>query len=199
VDIAIRLDRNPGFAAMMLKIDLPQGISLVRYDVTNEDLLDGLTMPRAGGNYIEPNAPTNLVGTFYVGWTNASDIYTQEGLLILTLSVASNANLGDLHVNVTFANANGEEVPTNADGEQLDIALRNNGGIRVRTSFLRGDIDGDGRLTSADGTALARYLIGHIVTIDREAAAAITGGTSPSLTDLITLRRWLVGNGGPSE
>ena len=59
---------------------------------------------------------------------------------------------------------------------------------------IMGDVDGDGRVTSADATALARYLIGHDVTIDYRAADVVLDGNI-DLRDLTQLVSALMGFG----
>ena len=199
VDVGIRLDRNPGFAAMMLRVELPPGVTLVRYDVTDSALLTGLTMPRIGGMEVPPDTQTNISGTFFVGWTRTADFTAETGLLTLRLAVPYGTNPGYFPINVTFANAIGEEPPTNASGDPVSIQIRDGGGIVVRTTFMRGDVNGDTRITSADGTALARYFADHVVSIDSEAARAISGGTTVRPLDLLMLRGWLVGDGSPND
>jgi len=65
----------------------------------------------------------------------------------------------------------------------------------ITKEFIVGDLDGDGQVTSADATLLARWLAGHNVTIHdmRTANITCTPGT-PTITDLIRLARWLVGH-----
>ena len=198
VDVAIRLDRNPGFSGMTLRIDLPEGLTLVSYNVTDPALLDGLVMPRVSGVEVQPGTSTNITGTFFIGWTRVEDFTGQTGLLNLTLETSSAVPMGELPINVAFASALGEELPVNADGDSFDISVREGGGVTIRTDFLRGDVNGDNSRNSGDGVALARHLAEHVVTIDMEAADINQDG-NVDLIDLLIFRGWLVGDGSPND
>jgi|GEM_PF-1285847 len=82
---------------------------------------------------------------------------------------------------------------TYVDGELAAIYTS----VMNYSPFLVGDLDGDGRVTSADATALARWLAGHNVEIAL-CASNITckPGTLPDpyIADLTRLSRWLVGH-----
>ena len=58
---------------------------------------------------------------------------------------------------------------------------------------ITGDLDGDGRVTSADATRLARLLAGHAVSADLR-AADINGDGRIDIFDLILFQRWLAGH-----
>ncbi|MCL2225144.1 MAG: dockerin type I domain-containing protein [Defluviitaleaceae bacterium] len=75
-------------------------------------------------------------------------------------------------------------------------AVYGNAQVSVKRESVRmGDINGDGRVTSADATLLARYIAGQDVTIDRRAAniTCCPHGTI-GVADLIRLARVLVGH-----
>ncbi|MCL2262336.1 MAG: InlB B-repeat-containing protein [Defluviitaleaceae bacterium] len=201
VDVGIRLDRNPGFAGIMLRVALPPQLTLTSYQLwdTNGELLDGFVRPQRDEVHVQPGEDTNINGTFYLGWGRNSNFYSSGGLITLTLAVADNAPAGLLPVNLSFASMLGTELPTNYNGDKLEITITQ-GGVNVRahgTTPLRGDANGDGRRTSADATLIARYIVGHMVAIDREAAMSISGGDTITLTDLTTFAGWLVGIGRP--
>ena len=60
-------------------------------------------------------------------------------------------------------------------------------------NFRVGSVGSSGRVTSADATLLARYLIGHDVEICL-LAADINGDGYVDSADIILLARWIVGN-----
>ena len=110
-------------------------------------------------------------------------------------------------ISLTFANPReGTETPLSYVHGNLTIDIKNCGvnltppeGCNVCKNPCRiGDIDGDGRFTSADATALARYKIGHDIEICFNAANFYgTGISSPAdiTSAQITLfARWLVGH-----
>jgi len=62
-----------------------------------------------------------------------------------------------------------------------------------RVPTIIGDLNGDGRITSADATLLASYLVNGSTKIVLEAAKITCNNDEISLADLILLRRILVG------
>ncbi|MCL2225537.1 MAG: dockerin type I repeat-containing protein [Defluviitaleaceae bacterium] len=85
----------------------------------------------------------------------------------------------------------GYDTPTTVDNEELYFRIVQ-GEVRVQPTRM-GDMDGNGRVTSADATLLARHLVGHYVTIDRRAADVNCDGVVNTY-DLIRLARALVGH-----
>ena len=63
--------------------------------------------------------------------------------------------------------------------------------VRV-TSYMLGDANGDGRVTSADAVLLARHLRGEDVEINLH-VMDLNGDGVVDLYDLLLLQRWLVG------
>jgi len=71
-----------------------------------------------------------------------------------------------------------------------------NEAVGVQSSFVIGDVNGDGQVTSADATMLARWLAGDNITIDLRAAhiqCREDYNNDPTLDDLIVLAKALVG------
>ncbi|MCL2225207.1 MAG: putative Ig domain-containing protein [Defluviitaleaceae bacterium] len=179
VTVHINIENNPGFAAMLMRVAFPEAFTLVGYSVADFYLYEGFRisqkMPAVGNNV-------------FLGWAGLSEEITMDGtLLSLTFAVHESANINNPII-VTFENAyNGYESPSNLEKEELDIVIVH-GNVQLQPS-IAGDFDGDGRVTSADATLLARYLVGQNVTIDRRAA------NEPLSVELLThLARALVGH-----
>ena len=161
VSVNVNISKNPGFAAMMFKLDVPQGITLTRVK-THEDLEDFFHAPED-----ENVMAASQVVMGWTGMTHETGNFTQDGtILTLTFYVDENAAPDFYPLTAIFSNAHGVEEPANYAGQSLNISIKN-GGIEVIHSdciicagaCTLGDIDGDGRITSADATALARHLI----------------------------------------
>jgi|GEM_PF-4204633 len=185
VEVHIRLLNNPGFASMFMRLDFPDELTLTGYALAHYSLYANFETPEnlaAFGNHV------------YMGWAGRTENIIREGTLItLTFLVCEDMpQVAALPINVSFASAYfGEEVPRNANNEELDIRTVN-GEVRVQPAKI-GDMDGSGRRTSAGATLLARYLVGHYVTIDRRAADVNCDGVVNTL-DLIRFARVLVGH-----
>jgi hypothetical protein len=64
----------------------------------------------------------------------------------------------------------------------------------VSENFMTGDVIGNGNITSADATMLARFLIGEDIPGFCEIAADINGDGEVTIADVVLLARWLVGH-----
>lgn len=188
VDVPIRISSNPGFASMLIRLDFPDELTLTGYTLAN-----------APGEYLQINfkSPDNLseVGNYaFMGWIARSNDITLNGeLLTLRFKVTADMDTNRvLPITATFENAYfGEEPPLNSDKMELGIKIEN-GEVRVQPPRI-GDLNGDGRVTSADAAILARHLIRHHVTIDLRAADIdCDGDITPA--DLTRLMSVLVGH-----
>ncbi|MCL2225333.1 MAG: BspA family leucine-rich repeat surface protein [Defluviitaleaceae bacterium] len=183
VQVQIGIKNNPGFASMLMKISFPDEFTLTGYTLADHSLYEKFHTPddlSEVGNYV------------FMGWAGRTSNITLDGeLLTLTFSVSENASVNN-PITIIFENPyDGHDTPANANDEELSIAITN-GTIRVVPARL-GDFNGDGRVTSADATILARHIVGHDVTIDRRAAHSFPAETIPT-TELIRLARTLVGH-----
>jgi len=97
--------------------------------------------------------------------------------------------------------------PTGGMRVHADTPITNNTNLYARwvetatlNGFSLGDTDGDGRITSADATAIAHMLLnnGKIVLNENSPAnllaADLNGDGYITLADVTLLARWLVGN-----
>ena len=102
-----------------------------------------------------------------------------------------------------------ENAPLAGQGATLPIELRGIGGglnthVRVveNREFIHqiGDANGDGTISSADASHLARYLAGHNVILDPRAVnLTYHQGNATTTNDLMALVNWLVGRGTPER
>ncbi|MCL2224369.1 MAG: CotH kinase family protein [Defluviitaleaceae bacterium] len=186
VDVNINIHNNPGFAAMFFTLDTPPQLTLLSEE-PHEDL--AAFFHREG----------NVMG--WTGMTDATGNFTQNGtILTLTFAVDENAQPSFYPLTAIFANAREPEDPANYEGQSLPIAIRN-GGVAVHPgdctfcigACTLGDINGDGRITSADATWLARYITGQPVQICMYAADFFGDGVlTPS--HVVMLARALAGH-----
>ena len=173
---------------MIMKIAFPDELTLIRYAFADEDLVYHFEEESEGDL-------SKIENSIYMGWAGRSDDITINGeLLTLTFHVSRTAENGTYPITVIFENAEGyEDTPTNSSAELLEILISN--GEVIISDFLVGDMDGDGRITSADATLLARWLAGHDVEINLRAAnITCSDNELPTVQDLTRLVRALVGD-----
>jgi len=177
VTVQFRVYNNPGFSNMVLRVDIPEDLTLLRYE--SHPLLRDF-------EYGSEN------GSEFFGWIGSTENFAVQGaVLAMTFAVNTDAENGFKEISAAFESHLGKEFPFDENrNELLDFEIAN-GGVFVR-EFMRGDADGDGRVTSADATLLARWLIDSTTVIDLDAADLT--GKGVGLFTLSLLARWLVGH-----
>ena len=146
VTVAVRLQNNPGFGGMAYD---------VTYDNTVLELVS-YALDLGGGICTDSGADTypNRINFQYAGTANV----TGDGVLVtLTFKVKDTAASGFTAIRV---------VPTDGtvfgyDGRaEVDFDLTPvNGGIEI-IDYLKGDINGDGKVNNRDAARLMQYLAG---------------------------------------
>jgi len=111
-NMVVFINRNMGFADMMTKIFIPQGLELTGF---SHNGLSGI-----GNNFVSPTIPTSGSNYALVGWQGRTTNITGDiALFTLTFTVANNAPLGLTEpFTITLDNT-----PTNADGEELQVVF----------------------------------------------------------------------------
>ncbi|MCL2838139.1 MAG: hypothetical protein FWE04_03590 [Oscillospiraceae bacterium] len=192
ITVDISISGNPGFASMPLRVQFPDELTLIRYDILDDELFSGFTGPED----TQPGETTSISGQFFANWVRVYNFYESDAVLLrLTFATDSEAVFNVYPVEASFAIRDYNSIPRNADGEELNIPITN-GRILLR-DFIPGDIDGDGTIDLLDVSWLAKYLADHDVEINHNAAmvteASILRGR-PDLDDAVRLKRYLVGH-----
>ena len=185
VSVSVRISENPGFASMFMRINFPSELTL---------LSAALAKDICPLNFETPYDFTVVENYVYIGWAGRTENITESGTLFtLTFVVCPLMDTNRrLPITAVFKNAfDGYDTPTTADNEELYFRIVP-GEVRVQPTRM-GDMDGNGRVTSADATLLARYLVGHYVTIDTRAADVNCDGVVTT-DDIIRLARALAGH-----
>jgi len=196
VNVQIRIDDNPGFAAMPLRITIPQGLTLTA--VTNNTALS-FTPPQT----MTPNPDRNV----FMGFLGNAENYYGDILLTLTFSVSDAIVIPDgddsvsLPIAIGFYDAhNNPDSPTDQTEADVDIAIiGGNVVILPRATYMIGDANGDGRISSVDTTRIARWILAEAAGLTLDAGichrgADVNGDGVICVADVILLSRWLVGH-----
>jgi len=122
----IRIDDNTGFAGMLFRVRIPDGVELIGTHVHDQPDMDyGLELPACVNNILASKAAP-LRGDVFVGWAGRStNFYGNGELFTLTFRVTDDAVAGQT-VPIMIAFANGTpayELPTDADKRELQISL----------------------------------------------------------------------------
>ena len=90
---------------------------------------------------------------------------------------------------------NGNEITFGYIGTGTIIAIVENGAVlQSLTAAVTGDVDGDGSISTADINAMKRGVLGlDTLTGAQNAAACLVSASSPSVQDIVALKRHLVG------
>jgi len=123
----IRIDDNTGFAGMLLRIRIPEGLELINVQVYDHmDIEYGLELPSCA-NDILPTASTPLREDVFLGWVGRSyNFYGNGSLFTLTFRVTSDATAGQT-VPIMIAFANGTpayELPTDENDRELQMSIQ---------------------------------------------------------------------------
>ena len=111
-DMVVRIDGNKGFANMMIKMFIPQGLELTGYSYSG--------FPWFNNNIISPTIPTIGSNFALFGWQGrTSNITGDSDLFTFTFKVSNNAALGLTEsITMSFENA-----PINANNDEVEISF----------------------------------------------------------------------------
>lgn len=186
IAVHLRLTDAPAFSNISLRIEFPQGLTLIGYNADYQDLL-----PAFSGFPVEN--PEIITDYFFVSWDRLLENPLEASGTILTLffSVNPDTEKKPHPIIVTTGDIYGWIRPINDRGESFNLRITD-GGINVQNRKL-GDLNGDGRITSADAALFARWYAGHPVSIDIR-AAHITCDYEITFADLTRLVGVLAGH-----
>lgn len=172
VKLAVTLTDNPGLCGLNFQIDYDKTLlTLEDFDCTSDAF---------------------ALGDWTVGigegeralWIQPDETRENGEVLTLIFTIAQNAPQGEIPVRLT------ELAGVNAQAETVPLTCRE-GTVQV-TVGIPGDINGDGRVTSADLLRLRRYLAGQSVPVETGNADLNADG-KVNLTDVMLLQKLLIG------
>jgi len=147
-------------------------------------------------NLVIKNAPPNttITVTVNVVFSVRVNPFYEVTMPVLVSVTTDNYGEGVGHVVKSIDCVNTFAREYLGEGYETAMATESIGIESVKPSWnIRGDIDGDGRVTSADATLLAQWLVDNTSRDICVVAASLTGNEKPSVADLLYLARWLVG------
>ena len=187
-EAVVSIEDNPGFGSMVLRVEVPAGLRLAGFELGHAGLYYGFEGPD-----VVADAAAIEDAVYFIWYDRNENFYYDGDLLILTFATEAGMAAGSLPIGLSFVNAKGDvDIPTNADKVPVFIGI-SGGSVLIR--FIRvGDVNGDGGITSADATHLARYLHGGFGTVISHTIAADTNRDGVVCNkDLVLLVRWLIG------
>lgn len=170
--------------------------------VDKSNIFNRYTEMRSGKVYISLNIPN--IGDIFL----TSDIYNIGNNKVYEAddqyftNVVDKTTVADFKKNiktngsVTVFNTNGEIQADNIFiGNDMSVKIFDDSGSILLKFIVRGDIDGNGKITITDATAINEYLLETITLRDeRKTAADIDNSGSISITDLSTINQYIVGS-----
>jgi len=126
----ISISENPGFAAMLIRISIPSGIELIgfRADSLQATDCEGFflsieyyNLADDGISLIHPITDSYI----FAGWmARATNLYNDGNLFTLNFKVSSDIqDVQNTSIYIAFANARDYNLPTDAQENELNIAL----------------------------------------------------------------------------
>ena len=167
--VTVSIENNPGIAGLVLKLDYDT-TALTLDSVTNGDLFSGFEAARQ------------------IVFDEGADI-TADGLLMtLTFTVNSGAADGDYAINVIVREATNEDLN--------DITLTTVAGNVEVYSFIYGDANNDGQITTSDAVAIRRYIASFdestgTAAVNVGLGADVNADGVISIKDVVLLRKFL--------
>jgi|GEM_PF-1956557 len=191
VTVNFRVNNNPGFANMVFRVNYPAGLSVLSYQ-SHPALYMGAQFPGLGLDDPEGSGDSRILG--WIGGTenfrmDGTDEYINGTILTVTFQIAQGVPRGTFQeISAVFESYRGPELPTNAAEQEIPNFVTASGGVHIR-QLIMGDVNGDGRITSADATLLARWVVGQYVVMDRRAAYFSNNGRIEPLSVILLARR----------
>jgi|GEM_PF-2450303 len=198
--VQINIEDNPGFAAMPLRIRIPAGLTLTSYSLGIAGLAPYFDGPEgtSPGTTINPG----LTGDVFMSFSRKTTNFYDNGMLLsLVFAVDAGVAPDTLPIIVEFYSNRPEPFffspPTDVNEEYVEIVIVNGHiEVTVAPAFIVGDANQDGRITLADTTRIARWLLvpGNPIIDICLLGADVNGDGVVDADDLILLARWLVGH-----
>lgn len=182
VDVAVKIEKNPGILGATLSFEYDDGITLM--GATAGDAFSALTMTKPG----KFSSPCNFI---WDGQDISADDIKDGTILTLQFDVdEAAANGTQYNINVSYE-----------EGDIVDSALQFlnaetvNGSITIM-DYKMGDLNGDDKINTSDVILLRRYAAGGYEVTINTAAADVNGDGKLNTTDVILIRRYIAGGYG---
>ena len=144
VSIVISAVENPGVAYLRATLDYDESV-LTLVSVENGDLFDSFTSDK------------NLT------WDSANDVTANGKLATVSFKVSENAAEGEYLIKLIIREC------YNSSEEDVNTVIESNGTVVVEVpSVLIGDVNGDGKVNTADAVQVLKYAAGMIQLDDRQ-------------------------------
>lgn len=181
VNVDVMIENNPGILGMTLKLQFDDDIATLT-EVVGGDALSDMTFTPPKGESLK-NGCTLLWDAESVNAENVKD-----GIIAtLTFQIAEDAQPDEI-MDVSVS-AVGEVL--GADAQPLNVTMVT-GQVQILT-YIPGDVNDDGQVTSTDVVYLRRYIAGGYGITINEAAGDVNNDGVLTSTDVVYIRRYIVG------
>lgn len=183
IPIKVKTEADLGLVGYLFTVECDQSVFYLDYTQDGGYAVNAGAAAQGGVMFC---APYDGVGWRILWFTDgtaagAGDLFT------LTLKVDENAEAGDYPVKISYSPAN---TVNGADVEAAAGSL----GVVLGGAAVRGDVNADGEITTADVILIARYVIdAYGMTGPQLSAADVTGDGKVTTADVVRLARYIVG------
>ncbi len=185
VVLQVKLDHNTGLAGYLFTVECDKTAFYVDYDEETGFVCNAGNVSAGGTMFCAPYEETG----WQIMWFDPVDVTETGTLFELTLHTAEEVEPGIYPIKVSYSPAN----TFTADGLDADLTYAKIGFVGD-SDLLKGDVNGDGRITNADVVLIARHIIGlEKIAAEREFLADVNNDGATSLADAIYLARYILG------
>jgi hypothetical protein len=181
-DVTARIENNPGFSTMGIRIDIPEGLILTGITpLITGNFIDSITDPITG-------AKVPAIGSARASWFRSTNFTGDANLITFSFEVSENAQHGLTDpIRFFFADGDGDFIPKDSEGNDLNISIANNGVIGM--IFVADSSAPSGVFL----TPLQAALVAAVApSVENPAIPANLGATQLTLGELAGLRRFNV-------
>ncbi len=177
VDVTISIDKNPGIAGAILRVNYDPSLTLI--NVVSGEAFKTLTLAELAVPYMNP---------LVLSWDGMVADYNAGVLVTMTFEIPEGMEAGDYPITIDY------DTDDIYDNELKDVPVSvRDGGINV-ADFIYGDANNDGKINGKDLTVIRRVLAtGWDIEVYIKEAADVNLDGKVNGKDMTLIRRYISG------
>ena len=121
VELTLYVGGNPGFANMPVRLDFPDELTLIRYDLASDSIPGILHGPQdTVQGYV---CPVGMLSPVYLNWVNANNFTADGEFITLTFALAPDIAVGIYDITAEFRDIHRAILPMNRMGTPVEFEI----------------------------------------------------------------------------